>query len=136
MIFERLRKNKKFYSTIDFFRHSSLIVFLFLSLISLGQSVVPDDIQALIRLDSTLGEDSWYKAYVVRGSDFGPFDISTPLPDTRMTLYWNANLQTDKDGTATIKFYNSDTTTKLHIEVEGIATGIPISTVQSIGEDE
>jgi len=29
-------------------------------------------------------------------------------PDYRATLYWNPSLTTDKDGNATIEFYNSD----------------------------
>jgi hypothetical protein len=40
-------------------------------------------------------------------------------PDYRPTLYWNANIVTNKDGKATVTFYNSDIAKKLNIVVEG-----------------
>jgi hypothetical protein len=40
-------------------------------------------------------------------------------PDYRATLYWNAHVVTDKDGKATVTFYNSDIAKKLNIIVEG-----------------
>lgn len=67
---------------------------------------------------------------------YGPLDPTTPGPDNRITLYWNGNLQTDKDGTATVKFYNNDATEKFHLVVEGIADGNTISGVQTIGSTD
>ncbi len=40
-------------------------------------------------------------------------------PDYRPTLYWNANVVTNKDGKATVTFYNSDIAKKLNIVIEG-----------------
>jgi hypothetical protein len=37
----------------------------------------------------------------------------------RPTLYWNASVRTNKDGKATVTFYNSDIAKKLNIVVEG-----------------
>lgn len=46
-----------------------------------------------------------------------------PLPDTkdyRRTLYWNPNVKCDKNGEATIKFYNNAKTTKVKLSVAGL----------------
>jgi alpha-2-macroglobulin-like protein len=40
--------------------------------------------------------------------------------DFRETIYWNPTVQTDKDGNATIVFYNSDATTTFRAIAEGI----------------
>jgi hypothetical protein len=40
-------------------------------------------------------------------------------PDYRATLYWSAHVVTDKNGKATVTFYNSDIAKKLNIVVEG-----------------
>ena len=47
-------------------------------------------------------------------------------PDYRATLYWNPSVTTDKEGNATIEFYNSDTAKEIQLSIEGISsTGIP-----------
>lgn len=40
--------------------------------------------------------------------------------DFRETIYWNPVVQTDKNGLATVKFYNSDATTTFRATAEGI----------------
>ncbi|MBC9915377.1 alpha-2-macroglobulin family protein [Chitinophaga varians] len=40
--------------------------------------------------------------------------------DFRETIYWNPVVQTDKDGKATVSFYNSDATTSFRAIAEGI----------------
>jgi hypothetical protein len=40
-------------------------------------------------------------------------------PDFRPTIYWNANIKTDKDGKAIVKFFNSDICKNLIITIEG-----------------
>jgi len=64
---------------------------------------------------------------------YGPDDATSTLPDTRITLYWNANLQTDKEGKAILKFYNNDSTEKFMINVEGVSDGHLISKSVVIG---
>ena len=61
-------------------------------------------------------------------------DSPTSLADNRVTLYWNANLQTDKNGKATMKLFNSDSAQKFLITVEGTANGKTISTSQIVGK--
>jgi hypothetical protein len=42
-------------------------------------------------------------------------------PDLRSTLYWNPNLQLDKDNTTfKINFYNNDISKKILLKIEGI----------------
>ncbi|HEY9262048.1 TonB-dependent receptor plug domain-containing protein, partial [Chitinophaga sp.] len=46
--------------------------------------------------------------------------------DFRETIYWNPVVQTDKEGNATLEFYNSDAATTFRAVAEGIAwNGIP-----------
>jgi hypothetical protein len=48
-------------------------------------------------------------------------------PDLRATIYWEPNVITDKDGNATISFFNSDNKAIINVDVEGIVeSGIPL----------
>jgi hypothetical protein len=48
-------------------------------------------------------------------------------PDLRTTIYWDPNVVTDKDGNATISFFNSNSKAIIKVDVEGIAEpGIPL----------
>jgi TonB-dependent SusC/RagA subfamily outer membrane receptor len=44
---------------------------------------------------------------------------STTEPDYRTTIYWNPLIETNKDGNATVSFYNSDAETTFNAKVEG-----------------
>ncbi len=63
-------------------------------------------------------------------------DSAVVPPDNRITLFWNANLQVNKDGTAVAKFYNTDVTKKLRIVAEGVVNGIPVSISHVVGNRE
>lgn len=41
-------------------------------------------------------------------------------PDLRSTLYWNPSIETDEKGTAVVKFFTSDLTSKFRIVVQGM----------------
>ncbi|MCQ2127641.1 MAG: hypothetical protein MJZ06_09445 [Bacteroidaceae bacterium] len=47
--------------------------------------------------------------------------------DYRRTLYWNPNLQTDKDGHARIEFYNNSYSTRFKVSASGLNSGVPYS---------
>ena len=47
--------------------------------------------------------------------------------DYRRTLYWNPNLQTDKDGHAGIEFYNNSYSTRFKVSASGLNMGVPYS---------
>ncbi|MCQ2127640.1 MAG: hypothetical protein MJZ06_09440, partial [Bacteroidaceae bacterium] len=47
--------------------------------------------------------------------------------DYRRTLYWNPNLQTDKDGHAGIEFYNNSYSTRFKVSASGLNGGVPYS---------
>jgi hypothetical protein len=53
-----------------------------------------------------------------------------PIPgetDYRRTLYWNPNVKTDKQGKASVQFYNNNSCKQMSIEAEGLtAEGVPI----------
>lgn len=42
------------------------------------------------------------------------------VPDNRITLLWNPRLKTDKQGKASIKFFNNDKSTKVKVLVQGL----------------
>ena len=49
------------------------------------------------------------------------YSIVPPVSDDfRRTLYWNPDVRTDKDGNATIEFYNNSTCRDMYISVEGM----------------
>jgi len=43
-----------------------------------------------------------------------------PVPDLRTTIFWQANVITDKNGQATISYYNADRPNPIKIIVEGV----------------
>lgn len=47
-------------------------------------------------------------------------DLAEERTDFRPTIYWNPVVQTDKNGIATLSYYNSDATTSFNIIVEGV----------------
>ena len=69
------------------------------------------------------------RRYILPGfsypAEFYNPDYSQQTPpepnDYRRTLYWNPNLQLDKNGEATITFFNNSRTTHLSVEAEGQA---------------
>jgi len=42
-------------------------------------------------------------------------------PDNRATLYWNPSVKTDKNGNATIVFYNSDTAKSFQVDIQALS---------------
>jgi hypothetical protein len=55
------------------------------------------------------------------------------VPDYRHTLYWDADIEADRDGQASVSFSTSDLTGRYQILVEGItASGEPLSAVRQI----
>ena len=67
-------------------------------------------------------ESSMWQGYVVEREFYSPKydkDSVTYDNDRRATLYWNANLKTDKEGKAKVTFYNSDIAKRLRISIEG-----------------
>ena len=47
--------------------------------------------------------------------------------DYRRTIYWNPDVQTEKDGTASVSFYNNGYSRSLNVSIEGMTRkGIPI----------
>lgn len=68
----------------------------------------------------------------VRNTYFDGFSVDTyempgymelpAISDFRRTLYWNPYVETDKDGKATIEFFNSGTCRRINISAEGITS--------------
>ena len=45
---------------------------------------------------------------------------SAVIPDLRSTIYWNPNIITDKDGKASIEYFNADGKGIYRVVIEGI----------------
>ena len=48
------------------------------------------------------------------------YSILPPTEDFRRTLYWDANVKTDKDGKAKVEFYNNSSAKEFFISAEGM----------------
>jgi TonB-dependent Receptor Plug Domain len=67
-------------------------------------------------------EKSKWQGYALEREFYNPkYDeaITNSNPDRRATLYWNPNIKTDKNGNATVSFYNSDIAKRFRIAIEG-----------------
>ncbi len=66
-------------------------------------------------------KSAWQGYALVREFYMPKYDKATTNsnPDRRATLYWNPDVKTDKNGKATISFYNSDIAKRLRIAIEG-----------------
>ena len=42
-------------------------------------------------------------------------------PDNRTTLYWNPSVKTDKNGSITITFYNSDNAKSFEVDIQALS---------------
>lgn len=85
------------------------------------------------RIRFNLGKRSYYATAAVPPSQtsfsvarrfFAPHYATTDTEertDFRETIYWNPVVQTDKEGMATVEFYNSDAATTFRAVAEGIA---------------
>ena len=62
----------------------------------------------------------FYKARVFYSPAYGGSATQSNKPDERSTIYWNPDIVTDKDGSASFDFYNADGKGNYRIVVEGI----------------
>ena len=48
------------------------------------------------------------------------YSILPPMEDYRRTVFWAPDVRTDKDGKATVEFYNNSSARRLYISAEGM----------------
>lgn len=48
------------------------------------------------------------------------YSVLPPTEDFRRTIYWNPDVRTDKEGKATVEFYNNSNCTRMYVSVEGM----------------
>lgn len=48
------------------------------------------------------------------------YSVQPPTEDFRRTIYWNPDVRTDKDGKATVEFYNNSNCTRMYVSAEGM----------------
>ncbi len=63
--------------------------------------------------------------YTIAREFYAPqYDVSKPehdLPDFRSTIHWQPYVKTDKQGKATVTFWNTDAKTKVKVQIEGFS---------------
>ena len=52
--------------------------------------------------------------------EMNDYGVMPPMEDFRRTLYWNPNVTTDREGKATVEFYNNSSCRGIHVSAEGI----------------
>jgi TonB-dependent SusC/RagA subfamily outer membrane receptor len=62
----------------------------------------------------------FYKARKFYSPKYDHKNINSPRPDLRSTIYWNPELETDKNGNASFDYYNADGTGTYKVTIEGI----------------
>ncbi|MBO7068002.1 MAG: hypothetical protein J6W52_04925 [Bacteroidaceae bacterium] len=78
------------------------------------------------------------QGFDVSAEFYSPCYRNRPLPDTkdyRRTLYWNPNLELDRNGRASITLWNNSNTTSITVSAEGITPAGNILTGISYPED-
>lgn len=91
--------------------------------------------------DETLGVEHFGIAgYYPTKEFYAPkYDVDIPenlRPDFRSTIFWSPKVRTDAKGKASVTFFNTDSQSKVNVNLEGISsTGIPIvaKTTYSVG---
>lgn len=48
------------------------------------------------------------------------YSFLPPTEDFRRTIYWNPDVRTDKEGKATVEFYNNSNCTRMYVSAEGM----------------
>lgn len=66
-----------------------------------------------------VGNIRYYRARAFYAPKYEAKKQPAERSDFRSTVYWNPNLATDKNGTASVEFYNSDDITQFRVTVEG-----------------
>ena len=65
-------------------------------------------------------QNNFSKVRVFYAPDYSKVDKESQRVDFRKTIYWEPNVQTNKQGKAKVTFYNSDATTVFRMIAEGI----------------
>jgi hypothetical protein len=68
----------------------------------------------------TYAPKGFYKARMFYSPVYGGAVKQANKPDDRITIYWNPDVATDKDGNATLDFYNADGKGNYRVIIEGI----------------
>ncbi len=84
-----------------------------------GEKIVDDDWQAVGGKKDIAG---WARVRVFPVPDHKP-DYDGPRSDFRDTIFWAPNVETDKEGLATVSFPMSDAVTSFRVFAEGVGGG-------------
>jgi TonB-dependent SusC/RagA subfamily outer membrane receptor len=81
------------------------------------RQLAPKDIASVGILPITV--QGYYKARIFYSPKYENVQSGNP-PDLRSTIFWDPEVQTDKDGNASFDYYNADGTGNYRLVVEGI----------------
>ena len=83
-----------------------------------GAGTIASDIKSIGVLPITV--KGFYKAREFYSPKYNISSSANNRPDLRSTVYWKPNIVTDKDGNASIEFYNTDGRGSYRVVIEGI----------------
>jgi TonB-dependent SusC/RagA subfamily outer membrane receptor len=85
-----------------------------------------------IKVARRLGYSTSREFYVPKYDQDLPENIR---PDYRSTVYWSPMIKTNKDGKATVSYFNTDAETSMRVSIEGISkSGIPAANNKTVYE--
>lgn len=94
---------------------------IFLVYLDLKPGAVNDDLAFI-----TTQVEGYYSARTFYSPDYSKTNDAGP--DTRTTLHWAPNIQTDGNGKTTVSFYNADPATTIRVNVQGVTEdGVPVA---------
>jgi uncharacterized protein YfaS (alpha-2-macroglobulin family) len=73
------------------------------------------------------GQTGYYLAREFYSPRYATSKQDFKKPDMRKTIYWNPTIETDRNGEALVKFFNTDFDATIRANVEGISvSGVPV----------
>ena len=115
--------------SVSFIEDNNSILHIYNGIIDPSSVVI-----AVIRCKSNYSKEPWgirntrFNGYSYEKEFYSPHYDRMILPDEkdyRRTLYWNPDVKTNKDGKASITFYNNSSCKAMHVNAETVtATGL------------
>ncbi len=87
----------------------------------MGEEFIMEDMRLKDELLWEIDKNTYYRAKEFPSPEYNKNDKVDVRTDFRSTIYWNGNVEFDKNGKAEIVFYNSDAISSFKVVTEGIS---------------
>lgn len=85
-----------------------------------GSEIYKDNLKRPVPGIITYSPIGYYKARLFYSPQYDDPKTNIPVADMRTTIYWNPNIITDKDGSASFDFFNAGSKATYRVVIEGI----------------